>query len=106
MLLLRFTVFFLERLPTHAGFNSADVAVERRKLKSECKAVLEEVFALKSEVLRKFEAEAEVSSAAARLASITAKRAATSARLKRLEKTVAALGAPPSPLSALLRAVS
>ena len=60
MLLLRFTVFFLERLPTHAGFNSADVAVERRKLKSECKAVLEEVFALKSEVLRKFEAEAEV----------------------------------------------
>jgi len=40
------------------------------------------------------EPDSEASSAAARLASITAKRAATSARLKRLEKTVAALGAP------------
>ena len=60
VLLLRFTTLFLYRLPEHPGFKSAEVAAERKKLKAECMAALDEVEIIKGEIIGRYAAEAEV----------------------------------------------
>ena len=61
VLLLRFTEFFINRLPEHPGWKSAEVADEKKKLKKECMSVFNEVEILKAELLGRYAAEAEVS---------------------------------------------
>ena len=59
VLLIRFSTLFVEVLPTHAGFSSAEVAADRRALKEEVSIVLEEAAHVKN-VLRSRYLRAEV----------------------------------------------
>jgi len=59
VLLIRFSTLFVEVLPTHAGFSSAEVAAERRALREEVSKVLEEAAHVKN-VLRSRYLRAEV----------------------------------------------
>jgi hypothetical protein len=59
VLLIRFSTLFVEVLPTHAGFSSAEVAADRRALRDEVSKVLEEAAHVKN-VLRSRYLRAEV----------------------------------------------
>ena len=59
VLLIRFSTLFVEVLPTHAGFSSAEVAADRRALREEVSKVLEEAAHVKN-VLRSRYLRAEV----------------------------------------------
>ena len=48
VLLMRFTTFFLERLPEHGEFSKPPAAAERKMLKTECKRVLDDLGPLKA----------------------------------------------------------
>ena len=80
VLLMRFTEFFIHRLPLHAGFKGKEPAVasERKKLSKEVNAVLTELEMIKEEVLSKYTAEAEVQ-VRAELAEAAAAQAAAEA---------------------------
>lgn len=59
VLLYRFNIFFLEVLPAHPEFATREVATERKRLKAECKAILDQVASVKQTLLQQYGAEEE-----------------------------------------------
>jgi hypothetical protein len=67
LLLYRFNIFFLEMLPAHPQFSVREVADERKRLKAECKAILDQVASVKRTLLEQYTAEEELEKRAAEM---------------------------------------
>ena len=60
LLQMRFTCFFLERMPEHKDFKSATIKQEKKLLSTACKAAMNDLDVVKAELLARYAAEAEV----------------------------------------------
>ena len=109
VLLMRFTTFFLERLPEHGEFSKPPAAAERKMLKTECKRVLDDLGPLKAELRSRFAAEEEVRLRAEEEARLQAAEAAAAeaaaARVRASEAARAAQDAEAAEAAAAIAAV-